>query len=133
MTQQRRTRLATILTAILTSLMLTASMAQAHTPAMDRLEKAGWGCQDLGPLGWHCFSSATLRALDSGTPPASINVKVFLVDGTHETFAGTELLIRQDLFERNPNARPCPQDGGSWHLLAPELPYYACHHYDTGL
>jgi hypothetical protein len=54
-------------------------------------------------------------------------VKVFGVPGY--PFLGTELLIRDDLY----NNQPCPQDGlDKYEDLSGEgLPYYACHHFDT--
>ncbi len=129
---RRRTR-STVLAVTVVAAMMLAAPASAHTPAMDRLERAGWTCLSLGPLGYHCFNGPTFAALGDAT---SVSVRVFQVDEAgHETYEGTEVLIHARVFERSPNAmeRPCPQDGGHWHSLAEDgLPYYACHHYDTG-
>ncbi len=106
--------------------------AAAHTSRVDRMENAGWVCEDFGPLlGIHCWHQSISELDDDG--PIAVPARVFTVDeGGHETYQGTELLIRADVFERNPNVeRPCPQEGGHWHDLRPEygLPYYGCHHY----
>lgn len=121
-----------VLTLMASALLATvAAPAAAHTPGIDRMENAGWACVDLGPLGIHCFNEPS-SAVFAGDGPTSVQVRVFTIQDGHETYQGTELLIRSDVFERNPNERPCPQDGGHWHDLSAEgLPYYACHHYDT--
>ena len=115
-------------------LVMLAVPAAAHTTGSERMEKAGWTCIDFGPLGIHCFNEPS-SALFGGEGPTSVPARVFTVDeDEHETYQGTELLIRADVFERNPNeTRPCPQEGGHWHDLRPEfgLPYYGCHHYAT--
>ena len=61
--------------------------------------------------------------INGDTTAPSIVLRVFNPDGS---FAGTEQLIRNDLYQ----AQPCPQDGL---LLRGELPfgYRACHHFDT--
>jgi hypothetical protein len=115
-------------------LVMMAGPAAAHTTGIDRMENAGWTCIDFGPLGIHCFNAPS-STLFGGASPTSVQARVFTVDQEgHVTYQGTELLIRADVFERNPNReRPCPQEGGHWHDLRAEfgLPYYGCHHYDT--
>ena len=114
-------------------LVMTAVPAVASTSGVERMENAGWSCIDFGPLGIHCFNGPS-SALFAGEGPTTVQARVFTVEEGHETYDGTELLIRVDVFERNPNGhRPCPQEGGHWHDLRPEfgLPYYGCHHYDT--
>jgi hypothetical protein len=113
-------------------LVVMAGPAAAST-GVERMEKAGWTCIDFGPLGIHCFNAPS-AALFAGAGPTTVQARVFTVDQDgHETYHGTELLIRVDVFERNPNGeRPCPQEGGHWHDLRPDfgLPYYGCHHFD---
>ena len=107
--------------------------AAAHTSGVDRMVDAGWTCIDFGPLGIHCFNEPSSALFDDEGAPVAVPARVFTVDeGGHETYQGTELLIRADVFERNPNVkRPCPQEGGHWHDLRPEfgLPYYGCHRF----
>lgn len=107
--------------------------AAAHTSGVDRMENAGWTCIDFGELGIHCFNEPSSALFAGKGAPVAVPARVFTVDQDgHETYQGTELLIRVDVFERNPNVkRPCPQEGGHWHDLRPEygLPYYACHHF----
>jgi hypothetical protein len=115
-------------------LLVTMAMpAAAHTTGVERMENAGWTCIDFGPLGIHCFNGPS-SALFAGEGPTSVHARVFIDDQDgNETYLGTELLIRADVFERNPNLeRPCPQEGGHWHDLRDDfgLPYYGCHHFD---
>ena len=80
-----------------------------------QLERAGWTCGIAGPHGWlHCSK-------DKGGNPSTIEVKVF--NGAGDEFLGTELLIRDDLY----NGQPCPQEGGGEYFLLP-FGYRACHH-----
>jgi hypothetical protein len=53
---------------------------------------------------------------------------------TDAAFLGTEQNLRVDIYERS--RPPCPQDpdGQEWTDLRPtplQLPYYACHHFDS--
>jgi hypothetical protein len=94
----------------------------------------GWACENLPGLGVHCFPPG------SSASSASITVKVFDTinpEAEHAPFAGTEILIRADLY----HDQPCPQDNLSlYHPLdifppPPDndgvIDYYACHFYDT--
>jgi hypothetical protein len=113
-------------------LVMMAMPAAARSTGVERMENAGWTCIDFGPLGIHCFNEPSMALFSDGGPP-SVQARVFTVDQAgHETYDGTELLIRVDVFERNPNReRPCPQEGGHWHDLRDDfgLPYYGCHHF----
>lgn len=107
----------------------------AHTTGVERMKNAEWTCLDFEEIGIHCFNEPS-AALFNGESPTTVHARVFMVDqDEHETYLGTlgtELLIRADVFERNPNReRPCPQEGGDWHDLREtfELPYYGCHHF----
>lgn len=106
-----------------------AAPAAAHGLNPHRLYLAGWNCFNVEGLGVHCTppgdpaSSATLTLLvfDTADPHA-----------TDAPFAGTELLIRADLY----HGQPCATDGGGeYHPLdldgSGSIDYYACHHYST--
>lgn len=106
-----------------------ASPAAAHGLSPHRLFLAGWECFNVEGLGVHC------------APPghhASTPTLTFLVFDTSDPhsmdapLAGTELLIRADLYA----GQPCAADGGGmYHELDMTgdgvTDYYACHHYDT--
>jgi hypothetical protein len=106
-----------------------AGVAEAHGVSPAKLNRAGWDCDNIVPLGVHCFSPG------SGASSASISVLVF--DTTDEgatvaPFLGAEILIRADLY----HGQPCPQDDlDEYHGLdlfgGPAIDYYACHFYDT--
>jgi len=75
--------------------------------------RQGTGCR----LGLQDIADGT------ATTPSVVH-QVFRPDGT---FAGTETLIRADLFA----GQPCPTD--QWLPVPPWLPtpaYYACHHFE---
>ncbi len=115
-------------------LVMVALPASAQTTGVGRMEEnAGWTCIDFGLLGIHCFNGPSAALFDGER--TSVPARVFTVDeGGNETYQGTELLLRADVFERDPNGeRPCPQEGGHWHDLSTEfgLPYYGCHHYGS--
>lgn len=88
-------------------------MAQQGT-ALERTERAGWDCIDLGLI--HCFDPGDAHSNNS----ASINVKVFDDKGA---LLGTEQLWRADLYA----GQPCPQDE-----LIDLGDFIACHHYSHG-
>jgi hypothetical protein len=132
-------KLVAVLAAVLL-LLLAATVAYAHGHTSGQLEKAGRTCIVAGPNGWiHCFPSTIEFPADliNGVP-ATVQVKVFTNPGPGEEqlFLGTELLIREDLFERGlGEQRPCAQDPhgeepGTYHHLG-FAPYYACHNFDT--
>jgi hypothetical protein len=91
-------------------------------------QAAGWDCNPLVLIGghYHCSPAGVPSVqdiVDGTATAASIVHQVFRPDGT---FAGTETLIRADLFA----GQPCPTD--QWLPVPPWLPaptYYACHHF----
>ena len=110
------------------SIVTSEAPARGNSPA--QLAGAGWLCVNAGPDNFvHCFSPGAF----SSDP--TITVKVFEtidVEAEDAHFLGTELLIRDDLYQ----GQPCPQNGGEYELLpssATGLPvdYRACHHYST--
>lgn len=101
------------------------------------LVDSGWACPVLLGL-VHCLPPGT--SLKSASSPA-LTARVF--DTTNPSsndaaFLGTEHVIRADVFENGgANQPPCPQDPPTFEyrdLRTTDLgiPYYACHHYDSG-
>lgn len=92
-------------------------------------QAAGWDCNPLILIGGHYHCSppgvpSVQDIVDGTASTPSIVHQVFRPDGT---LAGTELLIRADLYA----GQPCPTD--QWLPVPPWLPvptYYACHHFD---
>ena len=99
-----------------------ATMAQAQA--------AGWDCNPQVQIGgyYHCAPPGKPSVLDIATGQTtapSIELRVFNPDGT---FAGTESLLRADLYQ----GQSCSQDNlQQWSLLDLPVDYYACHHFDT--
>lgn len=112
---------------IAAALVGTAGGAGKRTLA--QAQAAGWDCNPLVLIGghYHCSppgvpSVGDIIAGTANTP--SIVHQVFGPDGR---LAGTETLIRADLFA----GQQCPTD--EWLPVPPWLPvpqYYACHHFD---
>lgn len=105
----------------------TAGGAGPHTLA--QAQAAGWDCNPLILIGghYHCSPPGVPSVGDiiagTATTPSIVH-QVFRPDGT---FAGTETLIRADLYA----GQPCPTD--QWLPVPPWLPtptYYACHHFE---
>lgn len=95
---------------------------------LDDAIQAGWDCTPLVQIGGHYHCSPPgkqgVAEIIAGTADSpSIMHTVFSADGR---FAGTELLIRADLWA----SQPCPTD--VWIPVPPWLPeptYFACHHF----
>jgi hypothetical protein len=94
---------------------------------LDQAITNGWDCNPLILLlgHYHCSPPGRPSVADiiAGTDVASVEHQVFMPDGT---FAGTEVLIRADLYA----GQPCPTD--HWLPVPPFGPvqYYACHHFE---
>ena len=111
------------------SVILVGTAVGARGNALTQVQEAGWDCNPLILIGghYHCSppgrpSVADIVAGTATTP--SIVHQVFRPDGS---FAGTETLIRADLFA----GQPCPTD--QWLPVPPWLStpaYYACHHFE---
>lgn len=108
------------------------TFSKGSSPA--QLQKAGWACPVL--LGYvHCLPPGT--ALKSGGSP-SLTALVFDTQNSSSTdaeYLGQEHVLRADVFEKG-GRRPCPQDPPTYQyrdLRTTELniPYYACHRYDS--
>ena len=113
--------------AVMATLVGAVNGAGPHSLA--QAQASGWDCDPLVPIGghFHCSPPGKQGVLEiiAGTANSpSIVHQVFRLDGT---FAGTETLIRADLFSR----QPCPTD--EWLPVPPwQSPpaYWACHHFD---
>jgi len=103
--------------------------ASAHGINPHRLSHAGWSCFNVEGLGVHCVPPGT----DATT--ARITLLVFDTSDPGDEdapLAGTELLLRADLYR----GQPCSaDDGGPYHGLDLDMngstDYFACHHYQT--
>ena len=95
---------------------------------MAQSQVAGWDCspQVLIVGYYHCAppgKPSVLDMINGNTSAPSIVLRVFNPNGS---FAGTEQLLRADLYQ----GQPCRQDGlDEWGLLP--FGYRACHHFDT--
>lgn len=119
---------AVLVAAAATTAVLVASADGAGRRTLAQAQAAGWDCTPLILIGghYHCSPPGRPSVADiiAGTDVASIVHQVFDVDGS---LAGTELLIRADLYA----GQPCPTD--EWLPVPPWLPvpqYYACHRFD---
>lgn len=109
---------------------LLAGPAAAAGPDPDRLADAGWFCFGHTTAALHCVPDG--EALFSGQAATSTVLSWGTATGE---FWGTELLIREDLY----NGQPCPQDdvegepGTYLHAskLGSPLPYFVCHHFES--
>jgi hypothetical protein len=107
---------------------LAGTVSGAGSRSLERAQAAGWDCNPLILIGGHYHCSppgvASVQDIVDGTATSpSVVHQVFRADGT---FAGTETLIRADLFA----GQRCPTD--RWLPVPPWLPepaYYACHHF----
>ncbi len=99
-------------------LMLSFTVAYARGHNADQLQR--WDCFNAGPSNWlHC------SAPGAGSEK-TIQIKVFGEEG--DPFLGTELLVHVDQY----HGQPCPQDNHDDYEKVPEIPYMACHHFETG-
>jgi hypothetical protein len=103
---------------------------------MDRTKAAGWNCNPEEPIAGrylHCSEPGKPSVAElisaGGVNVPSMQLRVFnLVD---KSFAGTETLIRADLYQ----GQKCNQDaanlpGGTWGLLDLTTDYRACHRFE---
>lgn len=95
---------------------------------LDQAIASGWGCEPLILIGghFHCSPPGKQSVVEIIAGTADSSSIVHTVFDAGGQFAGTELLIRADLFA----GQPCPTD--VWLPVPPWLPeptYYACHHF----
>jgi hypothetical protein len=97
---------------------------------LDQAKAANWNCDpEVLIVGYyHCAGRGSASVLDLVTgaaAPPSVQLRVFEPDGS---FAGTETLLRADLYR----GQPCPQDDlEEWDLLDLPVDYRACHNFDA--
>jgi hypothetical protein len=112
-----------------------AAGAAATGPSPAQLTAAHWACVVPPPHPVvHCLPPGIAPKI--GVTPAFATLVFATNDpgATEATFLGTEQNLRVDIYERS--RPPCPQDpdGQEWTDLRPtplQIPYYACHHFDS--
>ena len=123
-----RRRLTAVALGIVVASAFAITAAGSSSATMAQAQAAGWDCnpQVLIVGYFHCAPPGKPSVLDmiqGKTDTPSIVLRVFYPSGE---FAGTEHLIRADLYQ----GQPCPQDNLSeWDLLP--FGYRACHHFDA--
>jgi hypothetical protein len=125
----RRTTIITgMLVAALTSL---AVAVPASAVTTSQLVAAEWDC--IAPPGiteeLHCARPGGLDRLFGGE---ARTVPMLVFDPTGETFLGTEINVRGDVF----HGQRCPKDPPTYRYtylgdFFPGLDYWACHHFDS--
>jgi hypothetical protein len=116
-----------LIAVVATAAAVVGSAGGGGSRTLAQAQAAGWDCNPLVLIGghYHCSPPGRPSVADiiAGTDLPSVEHQVFLPDGM---FAGTEILIRADLYER----QPCPTD--QWLPVPPAGPvqYHACHHFD---
>jgi hypothetical protein len=127
--RRRLSLISSLLAVALASATLAGSVVAIRSVrTLEQAQTAGWDCTPLVLIGghYHCSPPGVPSVADivagTATTPSIVH-QVFLPDGE---LAGTELLIRADLFA----GQPCPTD--VWLPVPPWLPeptYWACHHF----
>ena len=127
----RRVRLplALVIATAVVAAALVGSAGGAGKATMAQAKAAGWDCNpEVLIVGYfHCAPPGKPSVADmiAGTDVPSIVLRVFY-NNPDRTLAGTEHLMREDLYA----GQPCPQDNlAQWDLLP--FGYYACHHFDA--
>jgi hypothetical protein len=114
---------------VVTALGVSGTAASSSQATKAQAVAAGWDCSpNITILGYfHCAapgSPSLLELITGDASPPSLHLNVY--DGETELLAGTEELIRADLFR----GQPCPQEGGGWSFLDfAGSDYYGCHHF----
>ncbi len=115
---------------LLAAVALATSAGSAGAVNTSKLEKAGWMCVAPLPVTdeLHCARPGGLERLFSGEAKT---MKMLVFDSSGETFLGTELNVRGDIF----HGQPCPTDPPTYEYtyLGPTfgLDYWACHRFDS--
>ena len=123
-----RRRIAALAICALGAISIATNATGSSSATMAQAQAAGWDCnpQVLIVGYFHCAPPGKPSVLDmiqGNTDTPSIVLRVFYPSGE---FAGTEHLIRADLYQ----GQPCPQDNlATWDLLP--FGYRACHHFDA--
>ena len=137
-------RKATITALLSTSLVALAlavsgSVAPAGAVTPSQLGEHGWSCirpSQIVPGTTDQLHCARSRGLARFLSEEAKTLKMLVFDSSGETFLGTEMNVRGDIF----HDRPCPTDPSQTdpptyeytHLLGTfGLDYYACHRFDS--
>jgi hypothetical protein len=120
--------LPSLIAAAAVAVLLAGAVNGADRHTLAQAQASGWDCDPLILIGGHFHCSPPGKPgvqdiIDGTATSPSIVHQVFRANGT---FAGTETLIRADLFA----GQACPTD--QWLPVPPWLPtpmYYACHHF----
>jgi hypothetical protein len=125
---RRTTIIIGLLAAALTSLAVAVPASAVTTTQLDR---ARWEC--IAPLPvtdeLHCVRRGGLARLFSGE---ARTMPMLVFDASGETFLGTEINVRGDVF----HGQRCPKDPPTYEYTYlgetfPGLDYWACHHFDS--
>ena len=123
----------TILTGLLAVMLASLAVAvPASAVSTSQLERAHWTCIPAPPvtLELHCARSDRLQRFFRAEV-RTLTMLVFDESGT--TFLGTELNLREDVWQKG--EPPCPTDPPDFEYtdLFPifGLPYRACHRFDS--
>jgi hypothetical protein len=125
-----KTTITGLFSASLVALALGASgsVAPAGAVTPSQLQEHGWTCITAVPVTdqLHCARS---RGLERMFSHEAKTLKMLVFDSSGQTFLGTEMNVRGDIF----HGQPCPTDPPSYkytHLLPVfGLDYYACHRF----
>lgn len=124
-------RRTTIIPGLLGAALASLAMAvPASAVTSSQLEAAEWDCVAALPLTdeLHCARPGGLVRMFTGEA-RTLSMLVF--DSSGQTFLGTELNVRGDIFHK----RPCPKDPPSFEYtyLGPafHIDYWACHHFNS--
>ena len=123
-----RRRLVAFAMAVVGATIFVIGASGSSNATMAQAQAAGWDCnpQVLIVGYFHCAPPGKPSVLDmiqGTTDTPSLVLRVFYPSGQ---FAGTEHLMRADLYQ----GQPCPQDNlVTWDLLP--FGYRACHHFDA--
>ena len=124
-------RRTTLITGLLGAALASAAMAvPASAVTSSQLQRAGWDC--IAPLPvtneLHCARPGGLVRMLTGQ---ARTLPMLVFDPSGETFLGTELNVRGDIF----NHQPCPKDPPTREYtdLGPifGIDYWACHHFNS--
>ena len=124
-------RRTTIITGPLAAALALLAMAvPASAVTSSQLQRAGWDC--IAPLPvtneLHCARPGGLVRMFTGQA-RTLPMLVFEPSG--ETFLGTEINVRGDVFQN----RPCPKDPPTFQYTDLEpifgIDYWACHHFNS--
>jgi hypothetical protein len=115
---------------LLAAAALAASAAAPAGAVTQSQLKPGWTCITVPGLTdqQHCARTRDLERFLNGEAKT---MKMLVFDSSGETFLGTEINVRDDVF----HDQPCPTDstGEYTHLTDLGLPfdYWACHRFDS--